>query len=368
MKVLHLISSGGMYGAEAVILNLSHVLQRHGDTSVLASFSNASQQMHERALTEGLTSVLLPCQGQISLGTLRAIRQAVREHGIDLVHAHGYKADLYAWAALRGSGVRLVSTCHTWYDNDFAVRVYGALDRWALRRYSRVVAVSAEVEQRLLSSGVSAARIRRIRNGIDLAPFTAAANGRGGRPEHALRVGLIGRLAHEKGVDVFIDAAAIVAKAMPQVRFVVVGEGPDRAQLEHQICNCQLADRLHLLGHQDAMVPIYAGMDLLVSASRQEGLPIALLEGMASGLPVVATTVGEVPTAVVPGETGLLVPPNDAAALATAMLQMLETASQRLAFGSNARARMEQEFSAERMTVEYREVYAEAVAESGRRP
>ena len=355
-----------MYGAEAVILNLSHVLERQADRSVIASFDNASRQLHERAVAEGLTSVLIPCQGQFSPETLQAIRAVVKERRIDVLHAHGYKADLYSWAALRSSGVALVSTCHTWYDNDLAVRVYGALDRRVLRGFGRVVAVSAEVERRLLDSGVSTDRIRRIRNGIDVHAFADVAEGRENRTSQTLRVGLVGRLSREKGVDVFIDAAARVAQAVPNVEFVVVGEGPDRPQLEEQIRALNLDGRLRLLGHQDSMLPVYAGLDLLVSASRQEGLPVALLEGTASGLPLVATTVGEVPTLVVQDETGLLVAPGDAAALADAMVQVLVDDDRRLTLGRNARTRIEREYSADRMAAEYSQVYREALS-SGRR-
>lgn len=362
MNILHLISSGGMYGAEAVILNLSHVLQRQGHTSVIASFDNASHQLHERALAEELTSVLIPCKGQFSPLTLQAIRTVVREHGIDVLHAHGYKADLYAWAALRSVGTPLVSTCHTWYDNDLAVRVYGALDRRVLRSFACVVAVSAEVEQRLLTSGVRPDRIRRIRNGVDVQAFSEAARSRASRTAETLRVGLVGRLSREKGVDVFIDAVAQVAEAVPFAEFVVVGEGPDRAELEAKIRAHKLQGRLQLLGHRDAMLPVYAGLDVLVSASRQEGLPVALLEGMASGLAPVVTTVGEVPTVVESESSGILVAPGEAGTLATAMLQVLTDSDLRLRLGASARARIEQEFSADRMAERYGEVYRQAAA------
>lgn len=366
MRVLQLISSGGMYGAEAVILNLSHVLEREGNSSVIGSFSNASLQLQSRAQQENLTAVPVACQGQFSGATLPAIRQIVRDHGIDLVHAHGYKADLYAWAALRSSGLPLVSTCHTWYDNDLALRLYGTLDRRVLRQFARVVAVSAEVERHLLDSGVAQERVRRIRNGIDLQPFAAAAESRGKVVPHRLRVGLVGRLSREKGVDVFVDAAAIVAKALLDVEFVVVGEGADREELEQRILRLGLAEQMRLLGHQDGMAEVYAGLDLLVSASRQEGLPIALLEGMASGLPLVGTRAGEVPTLIISEETGLLVERGDAASLAGAMLQVLRQPRELLRMGQNARKYMEREFSADRMAAEYCDVYREAIAQANR--
>jgi glycosyltransferase involved in cell wall biosynthesis len=356
-----------MYGAEAVILNLSHGLQQAGDGSVLAVFNNASLQVYERAMEEGLPAVQIPCQGRLNLQSLQAIRDTVKEHGIDVLHAHGYKADLYAWAALRGRGVPMLSTCHNWIDTDVAVRIYGALDRWVLKRYPRVVAVSAEVQERLRNSGVPPENIRRIRNGIDLQPFAAAAAKRTELPvDGALRIGLVGRLSTEKGVDIFVEAAAIVARSFPAVRFVVIGEGPERAALEQQIRSLGLEQSLQLAGHQKAMADVYAGLDVLVSASRLEGLPIALLEGMASGLPVVATAVGDVPQVIRPGETGLLVPPADAAALAAAMQELVADSARRLALGRGARSLIEREYSAERMAAEYRTVYRETMQYGGR--
>jgi glycosyltransferase involved in cell wall biosynthesis len=367
MKILHLISSGGMYGAEAVILNLSHGLQQAGDESIIALFDNASLQLYDRASEEGLPAVQIPCQGRLNLQSLQAIRDAVKEHGIDVLHAHGYKADLYAWAALRGRGVPILSTCHNWIDSDVAVRIYGALDRWVLKRYARVVAVSAEVEERLRNSGVRPANIRRIRNGIDLRSFASAAAKRTEQPvDGTLRVGLVGRLSLEKGVDIFVEAAAIVARSFPEARFVVIGEGPERAALEQQIRTLGMEHSLQLAGHKSAMAEVYAGLDLLVSASRMEGLPIALLEGMASGLPVVATAVGDVPQVVRPEETGLLVPPADAPALAAAMQDLIADSARRLAMGRGARCLVEREYSAERMTEEYRTVYRETMQHGGR--
>src|ERR1019366_3893989 len=127
MKILHVISSGGMYGAEAVILNLLRTLQSGPHKCVLGIFSNSANpnlQFHEQALKEGFESHLIICRGQIDRTTIADIRKLVVEADVDVVHAHGYKADIYVYLALRGSGVPLVSTCHTWYDTDLLVSMY----------------------------------------------------------------------------------------------------------------------------------------------------------------------------------------------------------------------------------------------------
>jgi glycosyltransferase involved in cell wall biosynthesis len=366
MKVLHIISSGGMYGAEAVILNLSRTLEQGPHRSILAVFANSANpnlQLHEAALQQGIESYTIPCKGQVDRSTIHALRELATRTGADVVHAHGFKADIYAHLALRKRGIPLVSTCHTWYDTNPVVTFYGKLDRLILRSYARVVAVSEEVRQRLLKAGVRDQCIRKIRNGIDLRPFArplpspdAAAH-----PVRELIVGLVGRLAWEKGIDILLAAAA---KAIPQfreVRFMIVGEGPDHDALQRSIDELGLNNYVTLAGRRDDMPAVYASFDVMVSSSRQEGLPIAILEGMATGLPLIATAVGDVPTVVRDGTTGILVPSENVDRLATAILELLRDPMKRARLGAAARQLIADEYSAERMTTGYLRIYEEAI-------
>lgn len=379
MTVLHLISSGGMYGAEAVILNLSRVLLAGGEhRSILAVFVNgthAPAQVQAAAHAAGIEVHDLPCRGQIDLAIPARIRALVESTGADVLHAHGYKADVYAALAMRGASLRgkarptLISTCHTWYDNDLAVRLYGALDRWVLRGFDGVVAVSEEVRSRLLRAGVLAHRIRLIRNGVDLRPFAVARARRSltdaQRTENdPLRVGLVGRLAPEKGIDIFLRAVAQCLERRPApsppVTFVVVGEGPDQEKLQALQKELGLTQYVTFAGHCRDMPAFYASLDLLVSSSRQEGLPIALLEGMGSGLPLLATSVGEVPQLARADRTVLLVAPNDPAALAEGLASLLGDSALRRSMGAAAQQLIGEEFSAEAMAAEYLDFYRSA--------
>jgi glycosyltransferase involved in cell wall biosynthesis len=362
-----------MYGAEAVILNLARTLQVGPHECVLGVFSNSAKpnlQFHECFLKEGFDSHLIPCKGQMDRAAIASIRELVSRTGADVVHAHGYKADIYVYLALRGSSVPLVSTCHTWYDTDLLVSLYGRADRFVLRKYARVAAVSDEVRQRLLQAGVREEKIRMVRNGIDLRPFDGALPSlrEDATPEHALMVGLVGRLAWEKGVDLFLRAAARVLIELPSTRFVVVGEGPDREKLGRLIDELKIRASVEMLGHRDDMASVYASLDVLVSSSRQEGLPIAILEGMASGLALVATAVGEVPSVVRNERTGVLVPAQDVELLAAGIVDLLRDPERRRQLGGAARQLIEEEYSAARMTKDYLRVYEEAIATSTARP
>ncbi|MEI9978124.1 MAG: glycosyltransferase family 4 protein [Edaphobacter sp.] len=366
MRILHIISSGGMYGAEAVILNISHTLNQGQDCSMLGTFFNSSNpnlQLHERAVEEGIEAHLIPCAGQIDRRAITRIRELATQTNADVIHAHGFKADIYVYLALRGTGIPLISTCHTWYDNDLLALCYGVSDRLVLRKYARVVAVSDEVKQRLLKAGVREEVIRLVRNGIESQRFDSAAPSlRKDFSKDAIIVGLIGRLAWEKGVDIFLRAAARVLVEFPSARFVVIGEGPDKDKLEKLMDDLKIQGSVSMLGRRNDMPSVYASLDVMVSSSRQEGLPIAILEGMASGLPLVATTVGEVPSVVLEGQTGVLVPAEDIASLADGILGLLRDPAKRKRFGVAARQRVEHEYSAARMTDHYLDVYTEAIA------
>jgi len=371
MKVLHVISSGGMYGAEAVILNLSRTLKERGHSCTLGVFSNSANpnlQLHESATREGIESHLIPCKGQIDWTVTASLRELATRVGADVVHAHGYKADVYVYLALRGTGTALVSTCHNWLKAGLLVSAYGVADRLVLRRYARVVAVSDEVKQRLLKAGVREEKIRMVCNGIDLRPFDHALPVL--REELAANdcpiVGLIGRLSREKGVDIFLRAAARVLMEVPSARFVVVGEGPEREKLELLIDALGIRKSVSMLGRRDDMPSVYASLGVMVSSSRQEGLPMAILEGMASGLPLVASAVGDVPTVVLDGRTGLLTGAEDVDALARGIVRLLQDSARREQLGAAARQLVEEKFSAERMTTDYLRVYEEAIASGGK--
>lgn len=353
-----------MYGAEAVILNLSRILNESHHQSALGVFSNSVNKnldLYTESISEKNESYLIPCQNQIDLSVFDTIRELVINVKPDVVHAHGYKADVYVYYALRKSRIPLVSTCHGWFGNDFRSRVYKAIDQYVLRRYAAVIAVSDHLRTSLLEAGVSGDHVSLIENGIDLRPFTSAIPSLREYAKGGILVGLIGRLSQEKGIDIFLRAVSIVVREFPVARFVIVGDGPDRNKLNALIASLKLEENVFLLGRRDDMPSVYASLDLMVSSSRQEGLPMAILEGMASRLPVLATRVGSVPAVVINNQTGVLVPPENVSLLADAMISLLRDEAERMRLGRAGRDLIVQKFSADRMTTDYLHVYRRVV-------
>ncbi len=362
MNILHVISSGGMYGAEAVILNLSRALNRMGHSSKIGVFANQPDpnlHLFEAARKEGIEAYQVQCVGQVDLAVPGRIRELVRETNTEIVHAHGYKSDIYSYFARHGTAVRLVSTCHNWIDSNKTVRAYNAMDRIALRSFDGVVAVSDEVRQRLMKSGVSSSRISYIRNGIDTSLFEGVAPVL--RQEFDWKkemiVGQVGRLSKEKGPDIFLLAAAIVLKEVPGARFILAGDGPDRENLERMAAVHGMQDSFKLLGRRSDVSKIYASLDILACASRSEGLPMSILEGMASGCALVVTDVGDVSQLVQDGSTGRLISAEDIQGLSAAILQLLADGALRQRLAAQGKEKVRQEFSADRMASRYIEFY-----------
>jgi len=370
MRVLQLISSGGYYGAENMLLNLvSHDAQTIAD-NLLVTFHNRHQpntDLYRRALEKGVNAELVSCEGRADWRAAREIRRLLRMRGIDVIHTHGYKADLYGYLAARGEGTPVVATCHNWLTGGAALAVYNFLDRVALRRFDAVCAVSPVIAEKLLALGLRRQRITIIPNGIDVRTFDAVPNAGRNEPQADATqiVGIVARLDMQKGFSYLLRAVAALRGSFPRLRLLIVGEGPDRAALEEMIRGYSLTDVVTLAGQQTGMSVVYASMDIFVLPSLNEGLPMTLLEAMAARKAVIATQVGAIPTVVIDQETGLLIPPADEAALTQALRQLLTDTDLRLRLGRNGRAQVERNFTAAAMVQKYRAVYEEVLTQRG---
>lgn len=362
MNVLQLISSGGYYGAENVVVSLADSLQQQDCRSVIGVFHNDRQRNEEltrQAERRGLDVQKIVCRGRWDWQTIRAIRDKIESLNIDLLHTHGYKADIYGFLASRRLGLPLVSTCHLWTRQTAAVRFYDFLDSLFLRRFDAVVAVSDAIAKSLRLCGIRESKIRVIDNGIDLPSFsqeraTLAQKFNKGRN---LVVGTVGRLVAQKGLEYFLRAAREVLPEFPDVTFVVLGAGPDREKLEHMATELAIERNVLFAGHCTDMPGAYASMDVFVLASLDEGMPMAVLEALASKKPVVATRVGAVPRLIIHEKTGLLIAPRDVQALKLAILRLLNDASLRSRLGNAGEALVNRSHSHNVMAKNYLQLY-----------
>lgn len=236
--------------------------------------------------------------------------------------------------------------------------------RWLLRRARAIVVPSQGLHALATRTWrLPEERVRLVRNGIDTAHFSpgesAALRAQLGVPEGALLVGCVGRLRREKNVPRLLAAAARAGDA----HLLVIGDGEQRARIEALANESHLAGRVHLVGHQDQVLPWYRAMDALALSSDTEQMPMALLEGMATGLPVVSTDVGDVRAMLPPEQGGLVVPLGEGVeqGLAEALRRLATDATLRASLGAANRARVLSEYTFPGMVESYRSIYAEAL-------
>ena len=297
---------------------------------------------------------------------LRAVQDLARKlrRNADLVHAHGLRAALVGVLAAQRAGILSLFTAHNLLPPP------GRLQRLLLRHLGRVtngiIAVSQAVADTLVSVGLPAAKIHVIPNGIDLAPFdiplTNSAVVGVVRPydipaDAPLVVG-IGRLSPEKGFDVLIKAFAEIFQQMPHAHLLIIGSGSEAEALRFLAAGTSLTDRIHLPGRLDDVVPILRSADVIAIPSRMEGQGIVALEAMAARKALVAARVGGLSETIVENEIGLLVPPDDAPALANALVQLLSDTPLRTTMGQHGRQRVEQLYTIERMILNIQNIYA----------
>jgi glycosyltransferase involved in cell wall biosynthesis len=225
--------------------------------------------------------------------------------------------------------------------------------QYRLQRPDALIAVSDAVAQNLVDGGVPAGRVTTVRSGVVLGSVLNTAERRGLRERFGIAaddpvIGIVAHILPHKGYDDLVEALALVARQVPAVRCLVIGEAPRRRYLRHLLDLAErraVRERLIVVGPQEDVPRFLASMDLFVLPSHTEGLPLTVLEAMAAGKPVVGTTVGGIPEAVRHGETGLLVPPREPGRLAEAVIAVLKDPVLAASMGDAGRARTQEVFS-----------------------
>ncbi len=366
MTIQFLISTEGSFGAENMLLTLAAALERRGCRSIVTIFRDTRhpecEELAARARDLGLHVEMLDCAGKIDLGAVFRLRKVIARLHTDVLHCHGYKADVYGSLAAWQTGAVLVSTCHNWPDPSTRMRAYAKLDRLVLRKFNRVVAVSPEVVKLLVQSGVPRFIVDEVFNGVEVERFRSTKPVlRRDTEQRECVIGYVGRLTPEKGGAVLLTAAEQLLRLRPNVRFVFVGDGRARVQWEELTRSLGISERIEFLGVRSDVPQIYASIDLLVLPSFAEGMPMCLLEAMAAGKAVIATSVGDVARIIVPGETGLLIPPGDPKALCSAMLRLVDDKELRARFAEAGHKRVKERFSADSMATSYLSIYSGAM-------
>jgi glycosyltransferase involved in cell wall biosynthesis len=373
---LALVAGSGYGGAEKVAYEFARRLDRQRFASYLCKISLAewttaeSQARDAQELAARGVSVLSLNQPGPMLLTPTAWRRLyslLARESIDVVHAHMPRASIPGAILARLAGVPvMVSHEHGSVLEGRRIRTF--LDREVVARLSTVVIAVSEWDRRNLieHGGIPADRIRVLPNGIaavgepsaDAAPALE-------RPPGAHLIGAVGRLYREKGYEDLIHAVSLLKARGLGLRCVIAGDGPDRAELQDLIDRLDLAHEVQLLGRREDVPQIIGELDVAVLSSVREGSPLAVLEYMAGGAPIVATGVGGVPELIHDDEHGLLVAPGDPQALASGIARLLNDRALAARLGAAARARQLAEYDLDGLMRRLENLYVELLGESG---
>jgi glycosyltransferase involved in cell wall biosynthesis len=310
----------------------------------------------DKAHALGLTFYEIEERGKLDLRVLGAIRDIVIRHDINLIHAHDYKSDLFAYLVrymLWRRRIALLSTAHGWALLSMRGEIYRHLDLFLLRRFDHVLTVSHATKKGLVAAGIRASSISVLHNAIDTAAWSpleakTACQDKFQSPLYFPVVGYVGRITPEKDLHTWLHVAALVTQQFPSARFVLVGDGKDRVlldELQHLANTLGIAKQVVFCGYRESPLTSYLSFDIFLLTSVTEGLSNSLLEAMATGIPTVVTKVGGNEELVVDSCTGYVLPPGDVQGIAQAVITLAQNEQLRRGMGQASRQRIERDFS-----------------------
>lgn len=378
LHVTHAVLSLDTGGLERIVIDLIRQAASRGQTvSVLCLERPGTLAAQAVALGARLICVGKPPGFHPTVRP--AITEALRALRPDVLHTHQVGALFYAGPPARALGVPV--TLHTEHINNIRKADAGYFRRqrmswlwwWAARAAARFVCVSADIAAEMAARRiVPKHKLAVTLNGINTEPFEAPldrAEMRGslGIPADAPVIGTVGRLNEVKRQDLLLRAFATVRASVPDARLLLVGDGPMRGELEALAAQLGVAACVHFAGYQSRPEQYLRVMDVFALTSRLEGLPLAILEAWAAGLPVVASAVGGVPDLLTDGRDGLLFPSGDEAALTGSLFRLLGDPEAAQALGAAGREVVLARYDLRRMAADYDRHYRELLAASARR-
>ena len=363
MKVMQTMLRLADGGAERVMVDIARGVIGRGHEAVIAAAPGPGLAMLRQASVPWRPLRPGEREGRRRLRPLATasvgLARAIGQEGADVVHAHDPKAVGVSLAArgltLRQRHIPLLATFHSAEDSKYRASAM------ILKRATLVTCVSDGIAERLVGSGVPRERLRVVRNGISPAVALSPEERRlldvRYRLDGEYVVSIVGRLAAQKGHRRFIEAASRVRRELPSVRFLIVGDGPLRDDIETQVQAAGLDSQTRMTGRVNDARPLIARSDLVVFSSHFEGSPLVALESLAAGVPVVATE-GLGLAELLDSGAGIVVRPN-ADVLARAIAGALVSPEHRTAMGELGRRLVEREYSLDRMVSEYCQIYTE---------
>jgi sugar transferase (PEP-CTERM/EpsH1 system associated) len=367
IPIIHLITELDRGGAQTALYRLlAHTDRQRYAPRVLCLY-NGDKVVAQQIRQLGIPVTDLGMTAQWRLDALWRLYQILRQERPSILHTWMFHANIPGRILGKLAGVPAIISSERTMGQEGRFRRW--LNRLTGNMPDNIICVSQQVADFAADEiGLPPAKLTVIRNGVDITQFANLPDQQTARAEFSLPsqgriIAAVGRPRPVKGFAYLLDAFAQIAAAYPDLYLVFVGDGPDKRPLQTAAQQLPCANRVLFLGDQQEIPRLLAGGDMLVLPSLWEGLPNVVLEAMAAGLPVVGTAVGGTPELISHNETGLLVPPQNSAALAAAISQALDQPEQAAQMGRNGRQRAAKQFTIERMTQQTEALYNRLLTE-----
>lgn len=367
ITVLHLVGRLHVGGAERQLVALAPLFDPERFRVIVATMQPGGE-LEEQLREAGVELRCLNFRMRHFLPAVGRLRSLLRQEEVGILHTHMYYASWYGRIAGLRAGVPVMITTDHGHD-PWKKPWHVAFERYALKRTALRIAVSQDVAEVLRArEKVPEDKLRVIPNGVDVQRFQIGQAERDsvrsdlGMADETLLVGTVGRLVKPKALHVLIEAAARLLGTIPETRLLIVGEGPLRGELERHASGLGIGKQVFFAGARSDIPAVLAAMDVFVLSSQREGLPVALLEAMAAGKPIVATRVGGIPEAVTDRREALLVSPDDPNALAAGIGELARRPDLAAALGRRAAEKAAGEFSIAAVVEKLETVYSELLS------
>jgi glycosyltransferase involved in cell wall biosynthesis len=363
-SILHIRDSSGIFGSERVILTLGQNINREKfDMTLLCMDRNdgKSETLISTAKNVGIPAVTVAVSGKLDMNAIKKIRTIIKSKNVSIIHSHDFKSDFYGLLASVNLRTARVATAHGSTRDSLMKKFYLFFDEWLIYRFfDKIIAVSQKLKSELGDKYIRKDKIIVIQNGLGMDLVKPQKNS----DEPPLPISedksvfaVISRLFPDKGHQYFIEAFSSVHRKYPDTIALIIGNGPRKNHIEKMVSGMGLVDSIYLCDVRNDMDQVYRNIDCLVIPSLTEGLPYVLLEAMAYRVPVLATSVGDIPLLVKNGNTGYLVSPRDIMALERSMVDFLNNRKEANRMAVNGQDLVREFFSADKMVRQTEDLY-----------
>ncbi len=374
MKILYINSLPTFGGGEKHLLNLIRELKEE-DTFTIAVACPQGSPLAKELSKLGVKVYPVPLKSKFDFKSILILRNLIRKEKFDIVHTEDVRSNLLGTiAAFIAKAPIIVWTVHMLSINrsikemnPIKRRIWTLVDRNLAKHIDKIITVSEFNRRELVEKEkIDPNKIVVIPSSIRLEEFNRQVDPDKKRKELGIKsyekiVGYVGRLDYQKGLVYLLEAAKIIIQNLPNVRFVIIGDGPQRNELKEKAKSLGIIKNIIFAGFKSNVSEFYSLFDITVLPSLYEGLPVVPMESMAYEKPVIATKVGGVPEEVINEETGLLVPPGDFRSLADAIIRLLQNDDLRREMGKKGKKLVEKRYNNKQMVKAHKTLYEKLI-------